>query len=140
MLSKAIHRATLSPVSFKAKRWRLALEYSVSLGGDDLLNPIRIVIEPGYITDGASVPWCFRWLLNPEALGLEAPLLHDWIIDKKGYVFDHHGNPTRISRADADEIFRLAMISSGIPQWRAVIAYTGVRLWAIVNRLEFSDQ
>jgi hypothetical protein len=72
-------------------------------------------------------------------LGLEAPLLHDWIIDSRGGVLDHQGNQIQISRADADEIFRLAMIASGIPQWRAVVAYVGVRLWAMLNRLEFEN-
>lgn len=137
MLIKAIPKASFQKLP--CRKWRLQGAYAIAIGGDDLVNPVLIRVEDGYATDGASVPWCFRWLLNPESLGLEAPLLHDWIIDSRGLVHDHEGNPVKITRADADEVFRLAMIASGVPQWRAVVAYLGVRLWAMVNRLEFKD-
>lgn len=137
MLIKDIPRAKFKKLPYYQSRWQLQGTYAICLGGDDLIHPVVIRVDDGYVTDGASIPWCFRWLLNSESLGLEAPLLHDKIIDCNGGVLDGDGNPIQITRADADEIFRLAMVASGIPQWRAVVAYVGVRVWAMLNRLEF---
>ena len=85
--------------------------YSALLG-------IVITIEPGFLTDYASVPRVpfAYWLFGDTSH--EAAVLHDWL-------FHHHGV---CSEAMANKVLLEAMVVEGIPAWRRAGIYAGVVL------------
>ena len=121
--------------------YRVIEDYPVVLGGhpDSLVNIAFVIRADQTLYDLASVPRFLYWLIAPSDLGLIAPTVHDYLINQQGRVADLDGNPVQINRATADLLFAIAMAADGIPQWRAVLAYLGVRVWAIVLRKEFAD-
>ena len=82
-----------------------------------------IIIPPGYISDGLSVPRIFWSLLSPQCDGrtLHAGLAHD-------HAYEHH----TFTRAEADAFLRDDLIRHGFNVILAWIVWAGVRLfgWA----------
>ena len=85
--------------------------YSDILGG-------MITVEPGFITDFASVP---RFPFIYDLLGDTAhkpAVIHD-------YLYHHH---EICSMHMANDIFREACIEEGIPRWRLSLLWAGVMI------------
>jgi len=90
-----------------------------------LLEDLRwgnITVPAGFESDGASVPRFFWRLVFPpgDADALRAAILHD-------YIYREH--PAGWTRADADRLFYMILVADGVPKFRALLAYWGVRLF-----------
>lgn len=92
--------------------WRL-LEPVVYRGRDETFTVPR-----GFVTDFASVPRIFFWLVPTYGVYTKAAILHDYLI----------GRPDLISRADADGIFRRTLLELGVPFVRRWMMWAAVRL------------
>lgn len=79
-------------------------------------------------TDLASVPWMFAWVVPGLGTHLPAVLLHDGLVVDDGPPT--HDGP-RISRQEADRIFRDAMKSLGTPLIRRWLIWAGASLGTI---------
>jgi hypothetical protein len=77
-------------------------------------------------TDFASVPRVFVWFIPRYGRYTKAAILHDYLC---GTVVP----AGRISRIDADGIFRQAMRELGVPFLRRWIMWAAVRLGALTN-------
>lgn len=85
-------------------RWRLAEMLVFEHDG------YRIEVPEGFVTDFASVPripFVFTLFGNR---GHAAAVIHDWLYQQ---------HPVGISKVDADELFRIALIEEGVKPWRA---------------------
>lgn len=75
-------------------------------------------VPQGFSTDFASVPRLFWGLFPPYGRHTRAAVVHDWLY--------HTG---RVSRADADGIFRRIMRECGVGRARRWIMYLALRLF-----------
>ncbi|ANS78625.1 hypothetical protein SGUI_1229 [Serinicoccus hydrothermalis] len=95
-----------------------------------------LVVPAGFVTDFASVPDLFTWLVPKSGDFLPAAVLHDALV-RPG---SHEGPPVR--RHEADRIFRTAMIALGTGRVRAWLMWAAVTistLWAsgdLVKRIQ----
>ena len=81
-------------------------------------------IPRGFVWDGCSIPKVVRPLMgNPFDSDLDdASLLHD-------YLYETH----KATRAKADDLFRIELLSAGVSAARVSLMYTAVRLFASSN-------
>lgn len=82
-------------------------------------GPIRlsVMVPAGYITDLASVPKLFRWLVGASATRTKAAIVHDVLY-----------GPARFDRVVADALFRAIMLEEGVPRFTAHLMWLAVRL------------
>lgn len=110
-----------------AKRWEL-IEPLTYRG-----NRESFTVERGFITDFASVPRLFVWLLPSYGDYTKAAILHDYLCKKKP-----------VDRADADGLFRRAMRELEVSfarrwmMWAAVRAASFLRGATPRQTLEFA--
>ena len=112
-------------VMLDGKYWRLERPFTYHIGSKHSRAYIRV--PRLFLTDWASIPKFIFGLLPYWAKYCKAPVLHDWLYQKKGIM----GKP--ITRKRADDIFLEAMLV----EWRwhksrhimAYIEYWGVRLF-----------
>lgn len=97
------------------KRWHLREELRYQ-GNKDLF-----VVPVGFVTDFASVPRVFTWLLPRYGRWTPAAILHDylWALARQG----------KFRKIDADGLFNRALRELGVPFLRRWIMWTAVR-WA----------
>lgn len=74
------------------------------------------VIRTGALTDGASVPRWLRAWFDPWGRGAEAYIWHDDLLKRDG-----------VQKKEADLLFLYALISLGVPSFRAHLLYFAVR-------------
>ena len=81
-----------------------------------------ITVPAGFSSDGASVPRFFWRLVFPpgDQKALRAAFVHDWI---------YRTHPEGWTREAADMLFLKLLLANGMPKFRAVLAYLGVRLF-----------
>ena len=87
-----------------------------------------IHIQKDYTWNGANVPR-FLWRIigsqyNPEFL--EASLVHDWLCENKGFIWEHGA---RVS----SDIFRDILIENGVSKLKAKLMSTAVYLWQLTQ-------
>lgn len=99
-------------------QWQLDLPLLV----DDARLGRTFVVPAGFVTDLASVPRVCWPLVAPFDLSCAAPIAHDWLYRHAGR-FD----AWTYTRAAADALFRDLMAHEGVPRWRRVAGYAGVR-------------
>lgn len=75
-----------------------------------------ITVPAGVLTDLASIPQVGMGLIGYP--GARAAVVHDWLID------------TTIDRRTADLVFREALAVCGVPNDKADLMYTAVRLYS----------
>ncbi len=75
-----------------------------------------------FVTDLASVPQIFLWLVPRSGRYTKAAVLHDWLCREAA--------ANRIRRFDADGIFRRVMREEGVSKARRSLIWAGVRLGA----------
>jgi hypothetical protein len=111
----------------------------------ELLQPLvhesehgSFTVPAGFVTDLASVPrllWC---IVPPFGRHGPASVIHDALYRLRPKIEysmpSGDGRPafrciTELARAQADRIFRIAMIDDGVPKWRAWAMYLAVRLF-----------
>ena len=85
-------------------------------------------VPAGFLTDGASVPRPFWWLIPPFGEHGQAAVLHD-LLCETSTMFEKE-LPVHVSRKQADEIFREAMKATGVGWLKRNFMYVCVRLWA----------
>jgi len=85
-----------------------------------------IVVEEGFFTDGATVPWPFNGLVPAWGRHGKAAVLHDWLYRKSNFP-----------RKECDKIFKEAMSVLDVPGYRKEIMYAAVRLfgWFPYNKV-----
>ncbi len=81
---------------------------------------LEITVPAGFVTDFASVPRFLWFIFPPMGTYNPATVLHDYLCKMEGYP-----------RFMADAIFREAMRELGVPWWRRVAMYLGVRAYSI---------
>lgn len=93
----------------------------------DADNDEYVAVESGYLSDGASVPKLFQWLIHPWGKHGQCAVLHDklcetWKTSKR-----------TLTRKQVDEIFFESMGVAGVNVFRRMaieLAVTGYRLWS----------
>lgn len=80
-----------------------------------------IVIPKWFLTDLASIPRGFRWLISVNEKHRDAALPHDVM-----YSFWSH---LEVEKSEADLIFRDFLIVSDIPKWKRMSMYQAVNLF-----------
>src|SRR5262249_12521407 len=79
-------------------------------------------VPAGFVTDFASVPRVFVWLLPRYGRWTQAAILHDYL---RGVA-----RTGRIRKSDADNIFNRAMRQLNVPSLRRWVMWAGVRFAA----------
>ena len=81
-----------------------------------------LTVPAGFSSDGASVPRFFWRLVFPpgDQKALRAAFVHDWI---------YRTHPEGWTREAADKLFLKLLIEEGMPEFRAVLAWLGVRIF-----------
>lgn len=92
-------------------------------------NEHRFTVPTGSVTDFASVPAPFRWLLPKSGRHSKAATLHDFL---------WRSEPMPCSYQDADGIFRRALHDLHVPLLRRWLMWAGVR-WASLWKTGFRD-
>lgn len=104
---------------------------------------IVIKVEPGYITDFATIPQVFWNIYPPFGKYTKAAVLHDRLCDAylnnetwEDVVISDDNLPEeykgkKVKRIDADKIFLEAMEAIKVPKVTRHILYSFVRLYAI---------
>lgn len=108
----------LSPLDLRAvgkKDWLLLADLTYKYRG------ITLTIPKGFVSDLASIPMGFRWLLPVNDRHREPAVVHDYLYRTQA-----------TTREDADAIFYTAMIEAGVPAWKRHLIIAGVRAggWA----------
>jgi len=94
-------------------------------------GPLLVPARADFLTDLASVPAIFTWLVPKTGAHLPAALLHDGLVRQGAYV-SADGHPVTLTRVDADRVFRDAMADTGTPlvrRWLVWAAVTTNTLW-----------
>ncbi|MDY2585457.1 DUF1353 domain-containing protein [Helicobacter sp.] len=87
-----------------------------------------IIVPKGFCTDFGSVPQLFQGLISPVGNASKAYVLHDFLC-----VLAHDG---RLSRSNADRIFKEALKQVNVKPLAREILYKAVRLYAFVKGLK----
>lgn len=83
----------------------------------------EITVPTGFLTDGASIPSPFWSILSPFGPYFPAALIHDYLYSHRSDA--HH----RMSRRDADLIFKEAMFNLGVGWLTRETIFRAVRLF-----------
>ena len=86
------------------------------------------MVPAGFVTDFATVPRIFFWLVPSYGAYTKAAILHDYLLTEK-----------LVSRADADGLFRRAMRELGVPFVRRWTMWAGVRAGSRLEGIKTDD-
>lgn len=89
------------------------LVYEATVGDGELV----IAVPKGFVTDYASTPRILWPVFPPREEYGRAAIMHDYLYSTRG----------QCSRFLADALFRDAMVSEGVPEWKAMLMYYAVR-------------
>lgn len=105
--------------------------YSYYIGNEK--SNRRVDIETGFITDGATIPRVFWWLLPPVEEYTQCTTLHDKLCTTYYIIETVNGidHKVPISRKEIDEILKEAMDVLEVTPWKKKLIMAGVNL----NRL-----
>lgn len=81
------------------------------------------IVPKGFITDGATIPQLFHFLLPPYCSYGRAAILHDFL----------YRNP-QFNRKEADLIFRQYMKELGVHSWKTFVIFWIVRIFGGISR------
>ncbi|HWT40132.1 MAG TPA: DUF1353 domain-containing protein [Dongiaceae bacterium] len=97
-----------------------------------------VEIPEGFLSDGATVPRPFWWLLPAWGSYGQAAITHDYLCETGRMVIS--GVPTTLqTRAEADKIFKEAMLALGVPTWKKNVMYLAVRTFSKLLRHPMPD-
>ncbi len=88
----------------------------------------EFVVPESFVTDFASVPRLFIWLVPPYGLYTKAAVLHDYLLQSR-----------IVSRSDADGIFRRAMRELGVSFLRRWMMWAAVRIQGKLAEAKLSE-
>jgi hypothetical protein len=86
------------------------------------------LVEPPFVTNFASVPRPFTWLVPTSGLYTRAAVVHDFLCRTPGFP-----------RNDADGIFRRAMRELGVPTLRRYVMWGAVRIASGLSGAKLGD-
>lgn len=86
-------------------------------------------VPAGYLSDGASVPRLFQWLIPAWGRYGQAAVLHDILCDTLQLF--KNGVPVGITRREADHLFLDGMIAAKVPWYTRWVLFAAVRLWGM---------
>jgi hypothetical protein len=76
-----------------------------------------ITVPKGFVTDFASIPRGFRWLVHGHDQTRGPAVIHDYLY--RWAIGD---------RREADSIFEQAMWAAQVPKWKRLVCHAAVRL------------
>lgn len=86
-------------------------------------------VPAGYLSDGASVPRLFQWLLPAWGRYGQAAVLHDILCDTLQLF--KNSVPVPITRKEADHLFLDGMVAAKVPWLTRMVLFAAVRLWGM---------
>lgn len=96
-----------------------------------------VTVPEGFLTDGASIPKIFQWLLPPFGEYAQAATLHDWLCEHY-YVYhdtdDFHPTTLPVDRKEIDRIMYEAMRVLGVAKWRRTLIQGGLDTYRFLTR------
>ena len=94
--------------------WRVVdgFDFAIGFSGSGLV----VHVPAGFETDGPSIPWWARRLVDAGAM-VRSAALHDRLRED-----------LRFSRLDGDAIFLTALAAEGVSAWQRELAFLAVRL------------
>lgn len=110
--------------------WRLVTDVKFYVG--DRSDNVWVYIPRGFLTDGATVPRLFWWLVPPLGRHGLAAIVHDYLCEHET-LYTEEGL-TQITRAEADKIFNEAMRVSQVNRLVRYTMYAAVRLYAFFSK------
>jgi hypothetical protein len=90
----------------------------------------QFAVPPDFISDLASIPRPLRIFIDRASLGIIAPLIHDYLCDRRGKIVSMSSQNIELTRYEVNFIFLIAMLLDGISIRRSVIAFIGVSIGA----------
>lgn len=90
--------------------FRVASPVTVRLGDHD------ITVPEGFITDGASIPWWWRWRFDPWGRCGVAAVVHDWFVTR-----------AELPKWQIDWVFYGLLKASGVSDLQAGMMFLAVR-------------
>lgn len=115
-----------------SKEWELKEEFEYHIGYKD--SDFFIRVPAGFVTDFATVPRIFWWLLPPWGKYGKACVVHDYMCMYK-YIYRRTPNGVvkmNIPRAKADKIFLEAMEVLKVNKPTRLVMYYAVRAYAVL--------
>lgn len=103
--------------------YKLVDGFSFEIGGWG--SKTYIEVPEAFITDFASIPWGFRWILPPNGPWLKAAVIHDFMYENA----PHFG----WRRAYCDMVFLEGMRTLGVRKVTRLVMYSAVRLFGSKN-------
>lgn len=103
------------------------------------LFDVTLAVPGGFVTDLASIPRGFQWLIPVNGRHRAPAVVHDYLYSEQGQVLanpqetDAHKLRVRnLSRKDCDQIFKEAMKVAGVGWFKRNTMYRAVRIggWA----------
>ncbi len=117
----------VSPLA-DGKSWRLVYKLTYFVGSLD--SDDTITTPPGFVTDFASVPRVFWWIIPKWGKYGNAAVIHDWL------YWRQEGR----TRTEADAVLYEAMGVLKVSRWKKNVIYRAVRLFGWIawmrNRAE----
>lgn len=114
---------TVTQLDTDWKLWRLEEPLIYEIG--ELGSGKIVTVPKGMVTDGASVPRMFWWLLPTWGSYSRAAAVHDYLI---GCIEELKPHPDAETRLAADRIFLEAMGVCNTPYILRGMLYAGVRI------------
>jgi len=91
-----------------------------------VLNAV-IKVPAGFVFDGESIPLFLQWLAPPFGDSKRGACVHDWLYRNAGY-YGEQGVFRRVTRSQADDVYRELIEAKGLPRWRANIRWAALRV------------
>lgn len=88
----------------------------------------KVIIERGYLSDGASIPKPLRWVLKPWGKYGQCAVVHDKLCETWAT------NKRKLNRKEVDEIFFEAMKVAGVNVITRTVMEFGVNLYREVTK------
>lgn len=114
---------------------RVADDFTYYIGHEN--SSKWVTVPKGFLTDGASIPKIFQWLLNPYGEYAQAATLHDWLCEHY-YIYVSH--PTQgcvtsvVDRKEIDRIMYEAMRVLDVAAWRRNLIQIGLDAYRFITR------
>lgn len=115
---------TVTELDINWRKWRLEQPLIYEVGS--LGSGRKIIVPPGFITDGASIPQYLWSMLPPWGTYSRAAVIHDYLLMQLKFGTPHLEGP---DRKTCDKVFWEAMGVCGTPYLIHLILYTGVRIY-----------
>lgn len=121
--------------------WRVAKSFRFYLDEDRAVNNEwtdysfvgRWVFVPaGFLSDGASIPKPFQSFYGPWGNYGQAAVLHDYLCEYLSITVD--GKPQPITRKEADDIFKIALLALEVDHKDVEILTTAVLAYRLAAR------